>query len=225
MFTDSMLGELFNGFIEHLKAHADRIAYAQLAGRIEEYLVREFCYSVHLSRHGRRLFAAHSPGHIRGQPQVDIAILNGRLEENEGDLCIVHMLEAKYFTNAAILGMGDDPNWYTLRGLGEQVTRLAGFMGKTIGNYHVAEQMPSRRALVLIGHTWPNGRTLRPKTRKQGEFYQQAEQKLKEYQFDGSLEDVYTHTTCDPQPCGFTAGFQVTLKAGLFKLTQAAGLG
>lgn len=42
----------FAGFLEYLKVNRERIAYLQLPGKLEDYLVKEFCYFIYAKSKG-----------------------------------------------------------------------------------------------------------------------------------------------------------------------------
>jgi hypothetical protein len=88
--------ELVNLFLRHLGNEnvARRIAPLQLAGRIEDYLVKEFMQFVFQQSEGRR-FCDTNYG-LRGEPRVDIAI---RRCDSHGREVLEALIEAKYLRN------------------------------------------------------------------------------------------------------------------------------
>jgi hypothetical protein len=87
---------LYDGFRLHLRTPAvrERVIPLQFAGRIEDYLVKEFVSYLHHASLGRR-FAQTNQG-CSGQQKVDIAILRGT---PSGEAVVESFLEAKYIMN------------------------------------------------------------------------------------------------------------------------------
>lgn len=83
-------------FLKYLIQEKEKIAYLQLIGKLEEYLVKEFCYFAFLNSRGKE-FAVVNIGSrkIKGQ-EIDICMLSGK---NLDDLEIIFLIEAKYLRN------------------------------------------------------------------------------------------------------------------------------
>lgn len=88
---------LFYSFLDTLKKEKEKLALLQLTGKIEEYLVKEFVYHIHLKSEGNR-FALINLGN-RGEQKIDICILKGRSPERDDKAKIVGFIEAKYLRN------------------------------------------------------------------------------------------------------------------------------
>lgn len=77
-------------FLRYLRRHKRKIAYLQLTGRIEDYLVKELIYFAHR----KKIFAITNIGKT-DQQKIDICLLKGTIEEPK----IYGMIEAKYLRN------------------------------------------------------------------------------------------------------------------------------
>ena len=156
---------LLRNYCDRLESHKKELAVLQLAGNIEDYLVRQFFVAVSEHSNGE-LFAATIGGANRGdgtrEPRVDICVLKGSLRASQKDLRVVSMLEAKYFANSRLLGLGKSANAMydkdvrrRLKTLHEQALRLKRDYGKckTLDGIQVSsDAVPNRCALVLAGY-------------------------------------------------------------------------
>ena len=87
----------FKGFIKKLKKYEEKIAYLQLIGKQEDYLVKEFCHCLFEASNGE-YFAITNMGD-RGEKKIDICVIKGNDLDNLNTLRITELIEAKYFRN------------------------------------------------------------------------------------------------------------------------------
>jgi len=87
----------FKDFIKKLKIYGDKIAYLQLGGKLEDYLVKEFCYALFEKSNGE-LFSVTNLGN-KGEQRIDICVVKGEDLDDPTNLRIIELIEAKYFTN------------------------------------------------------------------------------------------------------------------------------
>lgn len=84
----------FEDFLNYLNLQKDKIAYLQLIGKIEGYLVKEFCYFIYKNSGGKS-FNLINVGN-KNEQKIDICLLKG----NElSSVEIYGMIEVKYFRN------------------------------------------------------------------------------------------------------------------------------
>lgn len=87
--------QLFYSYINHLRNNAERIAPLTLAGKLEDYLTKEFLYHLYETSKGTR-FAETNCGN-RKEQKIDIAIL--KKSKVSGNAQIEAMIEVKFFRN------------------------------------------------------------------------------------------------------------------------------
>ena len=87
----------FKGFIKKLKKNKEKIAYLQLLGKQEKYLVNEFCHCLFETSNGE-YFAITERGD-KGEKKIDICVVKGDDLDNLNTLRIIELIEAKYFAN------------------------------------------------------------------------------------------------------------------------------
>jgi len=86
----------FNSFLEYLNDNRERISYLQLTGKIEDYLVKEFCYLIYDKSKGENAAVINLGSSKKKEKVVDICIIAGK---NLNYIEIVEMIEVKYFRN------------------------------------------------------------------------------------------------------------------------------
>ncbi len=88
----------FGGFLDYLNDNRERIAYLQLPGKLEEFLVKEFCYFIFTKSKGRYAAVVNMGKKNKKEKRIDICVISGQnldLEQIE----IEAMMEVKYFRN------------------------------------------------------------------------------------------------------------------------------
>ncbi len=217
---------LFEEYRNRLKRRQKELA----TGNIEDYLVRQFFVAVSEHSDGE-LFAAticHTKGDAgtAGRRHVDICVLDGSLRTSKRDLRIALMLEAKYFSNSRLLGLGrsageryDKGASKYLDDLQKQALRLQDYANGTLDEIQVRPHaVPERCALVLAGYEQAaasDGRNDQFDTRDRDVVFSRLEEALKEkftMNEANELCPVYETSTA-------VLGMQysVELRAGLFK--------
>ena len=88
----------FAGFLEYLNVNRERIAYLQLPGKLEEYLVKEFCYFIYVKSKGRYGAVVNMGKKNKKEKRIDICIVTGQ-DLNLDRIEILAMVEVKYFRN------------------------------------------------------------------------------------------------------------------------------
>ena len=88
----------FAGFLEYLNVNRERIAYLQLPGKLEDYLVKEFCYFIYAKSKGRYGAVVNMGKKNKKEKMIDICIVIGQ-DLNLELIEILVMIEVKYFRN------------------------------------------------------------------------------------------------------------------------------
>jgi len=84
----------FDGYLKYLLDEKEKFSYLQLTGKIEDYLVKEFCYYIYIHSKGEYAAIVNLGG--KGENKIDISIITGN---NINDIEIVELIEVKYFRN------------------------------------------------------------------------------------------------------------------------------
>ena len=85
-----------SNFLEYLNDNRQRIAYLQLPGKLEDLLVKEFCYFIYTKSKGRYAAVVNMGKKKKKEKRIDICVISGQdLEQIE----IVALIEVKYFRN------------------------------------------------------------------------------------------------------------------------------
>ncbi len=122
---------LFYSFLEHLQMQKEKIALLQLIGKLEDYLVKEFCYHTYKKSEGK-VFALVN-FYKEGEQRIDICLFRGKNLEN---IEIYGMIEAKYLRNRHRLWHYDAKDEITTT-LNKFRNQLHVFEEKTHGGYNV----------------------------------------------------------------------------------------
>ncbi len=88
----------FKGFLEYLNENKLRIAYLQLPGKLEGFLVKEFCYFIYAKSKGKYAAVVNMGKKKEKEKMIDICVISGQQLEFE-QIEIVALIEAKYFRN------------------------------------------------------------------------------------------------------------------------------
>lgn len=88
----------FVGFLEYLNVNKERIAYLQLPGKLEDYLVKEFCYFIYAKSKGTYATVVNMGKKKKEEKRIDICIIAGQ-DLNLESIEILAMIEVKYFRN------------------------------------------------------------------------------------------------------------------------------
>jgi len=112
----------FEDFIKELKRQEEKIAYLQLIGKEEDYLVKEFCYVLFEKSNGE-YFAITNMGD-QGENKIDICVIKGEDLDNLDTLKIIELIEAKYFRNKHEFRthLGDDDISSPMKELNKQMS-------------------------------------------------------------------------------------------------------
>jgi hypothetical protein len=226
---------LFEKYCDRLGRRQKELAVLQLTGNIEGYLVKEFVIAVSEYSNGK-LFAAtishtKDDGGTPGRRHVDICVLDGTLRASKQDIWIVLMLEAKYFSNSRLLGLGksageryDKDAFRHLDDLSEQALKLRGYADETLDEIRVnSDAVPKRCALVLAGyqHAKPD---VRPDTRSEEESFDTRSEKEVSDKLQKALNEEFIVDEVNGLRLVYrmpttALGMQYTvvLKAGLFE--------
>ena len=85
-------------FLQYLNINRQRIAYLQLQGKLEDFLVKEFCYFIYTKSKGRYATVVNMGKKNKEEKRIDICIISGQQLDLE-QIEIVGLIEAKYFRN------------------------------------------------------------------------------------------------------------------------------
>jgi len=88
----------FAGFLEYLNVNRERIAYLQLPGKLEDYIVKEFCYFIYTKSKGTYAAVVNMGKKKKEEKRIDICIITGQ-DLNLEHIEILAMIEMKYFRN------------------------------------------------------------------------------------------------------------------------------
>jgi len=196
----------FTPFLKYLNQQKEKISYLQLIGKLEEYLVKEFCYYVFLNSKGKE-FAVINMGSNKEQ-KIDICILTG---ENLDDPEIKFMVEAKYFRNKHRFRYNaTDEITTTLKSLNSQ---MHDYNVETHGWFKVSPTLKKIFGLVFASYI---GKKKNPQEKKN--YYQRILKAAKENLnnlnvLDNMFEDIYD----DIEVKLLDKVFFVSLKAGLWE--------
>lgn len=196
----------FTPFLKYLNQQKEKIVYLQLIGKLEEYLVKEFCYYVFLNSKGKE-FAVINMGSNKEQ-KIDICILTG---ENLDDPEIKFMIEAKYFRNKHRFRYNaTDEITTTLKSLNSQ---MHDYNVETHGRFKVSPTVKKIFGLVFASYIGKKKNTQEKKN-----YYQRilkaARENLNNLNvLDNMFEDIYD----DIEVKLLDKAFFVSLKAGLWE--------
>lgn len=86
----------FKGFLDYLNDNRQKIGYIQLTGKMEKFLVKEFCYFIYTKSKGK--YATAIDMGKKKEKRIDICVIAGQQLDYE-QIEIVALIEAKYFRN------------------------------------------------------------------------------------------------------------------------------
>jgi len=134
---------LYYSFVDYLYHNRKKICLLQLVGRLEDYLVKEFIYHIHVKSNGKR-FPMTNIGKS-GEHKVDIAIFSGKLSER----IITGLIEAKYLRNWHRVDKepATDEINTTLKSLKSQI---GSYNRKTHGSYSIKLQSHTNEIYGLV---------------------------------------------------------------------------
>ncbi len=69
----------FKDFLEYLKDNRKRIAYIQLTGKMEKFLVKEFCYFIYTKSKGKYATTVDMGRNKEKEKMIDICVIAGQL--------------------------------------------------------------------------------------------------------------------------------------------------
>ncbi|KKK54558.1 hypothetical protein LCGC14_3083500, partial [marine sediment metagenome] len=181
-----ILKSTFKPFLKYLTQQKEKIAYLQLIGRLEEYLVKEFCYYVFLNSKGKEL-AVINMGSNKEQ-KIDICILSG---ENLDDPEIKFMIEAKYFRNKHRFRLSlsaTDEITTTLKSLNSQ---MHNYNSETHGWFKVSPYVKKIFGLIFISYI-SEEKNIQEKEKYFQRIIKTAKENLNNLKvLDNMSEDVY----------------------------------
>jgi len=202
------LKSTFKPFLKHLNQQKEKIAYLQLIGKLEEYLVKEFCYYVFLNSKGKEFAVINMGGRKRKEQEIDICILSGR---NLDDPEIKFMIEAKYFRNKHRFRYNaTDEITTTLKSLNSQ---MHDSNVETHGWFKVSPYVKKIFGLVFLSYI-SEEKNIQEKEKYYQRIIKTAKENLNNLKvLDNMSEDVYD----DIEVKLINKTFFVTLKAGLWE--------
>ncbi len=204
------LKSTFIPFLKYLNQQKEKIAYLQLIGKLEEYLVKEFCYYIFLNSKGKE-FAVINVGNKKTKEQeVDICRLSGKsLDDSE----IKFMIEAKYFRNKHRFRLdlsATDEITTTLKSLNSQ---MHDYNGETHGWFKVSPTVKKIFGLIFISYI-SEEKNIQEKEKYCQRIIKTAKENLNNLKvLDNMFEDVYDDTEVKL----IDKTFFVSLKAGLWE--------
>ena len=146
---------LYYEFLDHLRKpeNASRIAPLQLAGKIEDYLTKEFASYIVAASCGSRYVVVNSG--LRNEPKIDMALLKVD-NENHKILTAKHLIEAKYFRNRHRISEidGDSEDEFSTSFC--DFRRQLAFIPGTMHGYHgvkLRARVPMVYGLALVSYT------------------------------------------------------------------------
>ena len=92
------LQEYLASFLEYLNENRERIAYLQLPGKLEDFLVKEFCYFIYTKSKGLYATVVNMGNTKKKEKRIDICIITGQ-DLNFEHIEILELIEVKYFRN------------------------------------------------------------------------------------------------------------------------------
>ncbi len=196
---------LYYSFLKYLVKQKEKIAFLQLTGRIEDFLVKEFIYFVH--KKGQ--FAITNVGN-KGQQKVDICLLKGNMASPK----IYGMIEAKYVRNIhrAWASNATDEVVTTLKELKKQ---LHAFENPRHGSFSVNLVSKSRN---IYGMVFASYARKKEETDMGHNFYKAILDKATGNFRYHDLPKPYFRPIFDNVKVKiFNSTFYVTLKCGLWK--------
>ena len=208
---------LYYEFLDHLAKpeNANRIAPLQLAGKIEDYLTKEFTSFIHTASGGSRYVVVNSG--LRGEPKIDMAVL--KVDKGQpSNLLAEHLLEVKFFRNrhriSEIDGDAEDEFSTALRDFRRQLAFVPG----TMHGYHgvrLRARVPQVYGLALVSYT---RRTHEPD--RMSEYFKRFRMKASKFDFRyHDLPQPYLRSAFEEVPVEVLGqSWVVTLKVGLWKL-------
>ena len=90
------LKSYFEGYLKYLNNNRERISYFQLIGKIEDFLVKKFCYFIYTESNGEYAAVVNLGNTKKKEKRIDICIITG---QNLNEIEIVALIEVKYFRN------------------------------------------------------------------------------------------------------------------------------
>lgn len=202
------LKSTFIPFLKYLNQQKEKIAYLQLIGKLEEYLVKEFCYYVFLNSKGKEL-AVINMGSNKEQ-KIDICILSGK---NLDDPEIKFMIEAKYIRNIHRFKSrynATDEITTTLKSLNRQ---MHDYNVEKHGWFKISHDVKKIFGLVFLSYV-SEGKNIQEKEKYFQRIIKTAKENLNNLKvLDNMSEDVYD----DIEVNLINKTFFVSLKAGLWE--------
>lgn len=212
----------YYSFIKYVRKNSLKFAFLQLAGRMEDMLVKEFAYHIWHESQGSRYPMANVG--TKGEQKFDIVVLRGRLgerkKESESSCEVCTLVEAKYLQrrHRAFEGNANDETKTSLKGLRHQLGKF-----KPDKHYGFPVELQARNrdvyGLVIASYvaTGPNGGS-KHTSEKEG-FFGGVLQDAKGFRyldfpyprFDKIYDDVEVTLLKGKRYC--------SLRAGLWKLT------
>ncbi len=211
----------YYSFLRHLRRNRSKFAFLQLAGRMEDMLVKEFAFHIWHESKGSR-FPMTNAGN-KGEQKFDIVVLRGSLheskEESKSSCEVCTLVEAKYLQrrHRAFEFNANDETRNSLKGLRRQ---LGQFNRDTQYGFAVNLQARKRDVYGLVFASFvsprPNGGMKRGSEKEV--FFKGVLDHAKGFRYidlpDPRFDKIY-----DDVPVGLLkAKRYCSLRAGLWKL-------
>jgi hypothetical protein len=211
----------YYSFLMYVRKNSLKFAFLQLAGRMEDMLVKEFAYHIWHGSQGSR-YPMTNVGN-KGEQKFDIAVLRGRLREkkkdSESSCKVCTLVEAKYVQrrHRAWEFSANDETRSSLKGLQRQLGEF-----KSDKQYGFPVQLQARNSdiygLVIASHVATEPSRGPKRTSEKEDFFGDVLQSAKEFRyldfpnarFDKVYDDVEVTLLNGKRYC--------SLRAGLWKL-------
>lgn len=215
------ISRTYYSFREYIKKNSEKFAFLQLAGRMEDMLVKEFAYHIWRESKGNR-YPMTNAGN-KGERKFDIVILRGRLGESKKESqlsCeVCTLVEAKYVQrrHRAFEGNANDETKGSLKSLWHQLGKF-----KSDSQYGFPVKLQARKrdvyGLVIASYVAPERSGGARRISEKERFFDGVKRDAKGFRYldfpNPTLDKVY-----DDVPVTLLKGKRYcSLRVGLWKL-------
>ena len=196
-------------FLEYLHQEKEKISYLQLIGKLEEFLVKEFCYFIFTNSEGMECAVVNMGSKKTKEQEIDICILSGTSLD---DPKIIWLIEAKYFRNRHRFKQynATDEITTTMKSLNKQ---MHNYNVDTHGWFKVSSKVTKIFGLVFASYVSEEQNTQEKQNYSQ-RILKAAKEKIEDLVvIDNMFEDIYDEVVINL----FDKTFYVSLKAGLWE--------
>ena len=196
-------------FLKYLIQEKEKIAYLQLIGKLEEYLVKEFCYFTFLNSRGKEFAVVNIGSRKIKEQEIDICMLSGK---NLDDLEIIFLIEVKYLRNRHRFRQynATDEITTTMKSLN---TQMHDCNVDTHGWFKVSPDVIKIFGLVFVSYVSENQK-IEEKNKYYKRILKAAIDKIEDLNvIENMFEDIYD----DIEVRLLDKTFYVSLKAGLWE--------